>query len=95
MDAWVKVFGSGFPAPSTQPDAIAEVAPRGHDVRHRVRPSILRDGGRQPHRRAVVEALTHPDRPRYRWWAQQWPAIDLLESHAAASTRRSSASRSR
>jgi predicted nucleotidyltransferase len=24
MDAWVKVFGSGFPAPSTQPDAIAK-----------------------------------------------------------------------
>jgi hypothetical protein len=23
MDAWVKVFGSGFPSPSTQPDAIA------------------------------------------------------------------------
>jgi hypothetical protein len=31
-----------------------------------------------------VEALTHPDRPRYRWWAQQSPAIDQLESHAAA-----------
>jgi hypothetical protein len=31
-----------------------------------------------------VEALTHTDRPHYRWWAQQWPAIDQLESHAAA-----------